>query len=88
VLYRLNGDKNPLHIDPKVAQKAKFERPILHGLCTFGFSSRAIYEKYGNNDPTTISKIAGRFTSHVYPGETLLVEMWKVPGSNKVYFET
>lgn len=87
VLYRLNGDNNPLHIDPKVAKKVKFDRPILHGLCSFGLTGRALYDKYGNNDPSSLKKFAARFTSHVYPGETLIVEMWK-EGNGKVIFET
>ncbi|TNV76549.1 hypothetical protein FGO68_gene3846 [Halteria grandinella] len=88
ILYRLNGDTNPLHIDPKVAQKVKFDRPILHGLCSFGFSCKSLLDTYSNNDPTTLKKLSARFTSHVYPGETLIVEMWKEPNTNRVYFET
>lgn len=86
ILYRLNGDYNPLHIDPEMAQLGNFEKPILHGLCTYGFSARAIYEKFCKGDPNAIKKFSARFTSHVFPGETLIVEMWK--DGNIVVFET
>ena len=76
-----------MHIDPNLANMVGFERPILHGLCTYGFIARAIYEKYGDKDPTNIRKYAGRFTSHVYPGETLIVDMWQDAKHNKVYCE-
>ena len=54
-----------------------FDKPILHGLCTYGFTARVIYEKYCNGDPKVLSKFGARFTSHVFPGETLVVEVWK-----------
>jgi acyl dehydratase len=83
----LTGDKNQLHIDPKAAKSVGFDRPIIHGLCTYGYTARAIYEKYGGNDPANIKKFAGRFTSHVFPGETLIVDMWHDAKNNKVYSE-
>ena len=86
MLYRLNGDDNPLHIDPAVAAKGNFPRPILHGLCSYGFSARAVYDKFGGADPTRVKKVATRFTSHVFPGETLIVDMWK--SGDRVYYET
>ena len=63
-----------------------FEVPILHGLCSYGFSARAVYEKYCGNDPTRFKGMNARFTSHVFPGETLLVEMFKEGG--QVLFQT
>lgn len=86
-IYRLNGDVNPLHVDPKIAKQAGFDRPILHGLCFFGFSTRAVYEQYCGNDPSRVTRVAVRFTSPVFPGETLIVDMWKESPS-KIYFET
>jgi peroxisomal enoyl-CoA hydratase 2 len=73
LIYRITGDKNPLHIHPKPALSVGFEKPILHGLCTYGFTARAIFEKYGEGNPMNIKKYAGRFTSHVFPGETLII---------------
>ena len=77
MLFRLSGDDNPLHIDPKVSSKVGFEKPIIHGLCTYGFVTKAVYDKYGNNEPELIKGTFGKFTSHVFPGETLVISMWK-----------
>ena len=86
-IYRLTGDKNKLHVDANESKTVGFEKPIIHGLCTYGFSARAVYDRYGKGNPASMSKIAGRFTSHVFPGETLIIEMWeKKP--NFIYFET
>ncbi|KAM7517329.1 hypothetical protein LguiA_006912 [Lonicera macranthoides] len=76
LLYRLSGDYNPLHSDPKIAEVAGFSRPILHGLCTLGFAVRAIIICMCRGDPDMIKSISGRFLLHVYPGETLITEMW------------
>ncbi|XP_026397121.1 enoyl-CoA hydratase 2, peroxisomal-like isoform X2 [Papaver somniferum] len=76
LLYRLSGDYNPLHSDPMVAEVAGFSRPILHGLCTLGFAVRAIIKCVCNGEPTRVKSILGRFLLHVYPGETLITEMW------------
>ncbi|KAM3758795.1 hypothetical protein ACB098_01G072200 [Castanea mollissima] len=76
LLYRLSGDYNPLHSDPMVAKIAGFSRPILHGLCTLGFAVRAIIKCICKGDPNLIKSITGRFLLHVYPGETLITEMW------------
>jgi len=76
-LYRLSNDLNPLHVDPDMAALANFDKPIVHGLCSFGFSGRAIYEKYCNGKPDMFARIGCRFTSYVFPGETYVVEMWK-----------
>ncbi|KAK8585218.1 hypothetical protein V6N13_139153 [Hibiscus sabdariffa] len=76
LLYRLSGDYNPLHSDPMFAEVAGFPRPILHGLCTLGFAVRAIIKRICRGDPDIIKTISGRFLLHVYPGETLITEMW------------
>jgi acyl dehydratase len=76
LLYRLNGDWNPLHADPAVARKAGFEKPILHGLATYGIAAYAIVKSLCANDGARLASIFGRFTAVVYPGETLRTEMW------------
>ncbi|GLT74402.1 hypothetical protein SLA2020_462040 [Shorea laevis] len=76
LLYRLSGDYNPLHSDPMVAKVAGFSRPILHGLCTLGFAVRAIIKSICRGDPNMVKSIFGRFLLHVFPGETLVTEMW------------
>ncbi|KAG8378024.1 hypothetical protein BUALT_Bualt08G0095200 [Buddleja alternifolia] len=76
LLYRLSGDYNPLHSDPMIAETAGFSRPILHGLCTLGFAVRAIIKNICRGDQNMIKNISGRFLLHVYPGETLITEMW------------
>lgn len=69
-----------------MAQLGGFEKPILHGLCTYGISARLVYEKFCDQDPNKIKSYSARFTSHVFPGETLIVESYK-EGSN-IIFET
>jgi len=69
-----------------MAELGGFDRPILHGLCTYGFSIRAVYESYCDGDVSRIKKTGNRFTAHVFPGETLVVEMWKQ--GDTVVFQT
>lgn len=76
LLYRLCGDRNPLHSDPTFAARAGFDRPILHGLCTYGFAGRALLRALCDGDPSRFRSMAGRFTSPVFPGESLTTSMW------------
>lgn len=77
MLYRLSGDMNPLHIDPAIASEAGFSRPILHGLCTFGVAGRALMAALCGNDPARVKQISARFSTPVYPGETIVSEIWR-----------
>ena len=76
LLYRLNGDMNPLHADPAAARKVGFDAPILHGLCTFGITCRAVLAAVPDADPDAIRSHGARFSAPVYPGETLVVSLW------------
>jgi acyl dehydratase len=80
LLYRLMGDSNPLHADPAVAAKAGFECPILHGLASYGLVAHAVLRQCGRRDPARLKALDIRFTAPVYPGETLVTEIWRVPG--------
>ena len=84
LLYRLSGDRNPLHTDPAFAKMGGFERPILHGLCTYGFTGRALLHALCGSDPARFGSIEGRFTKPVLPGDTLTVKMW-VDGNEAVF---
>lgn len=84
LIYRLSGDRNPLHSDPSFAALGGFDRPILHGLCTYGFTGRALLQALCDNDPSRFTSIEGRFSSPVYPGEELTVKMW-VDGGEAVF---
>ena len=77
LLYRLTGDRNPLHADPARATAVGFERPILHGLCTFGIACRAILQTICDYDYTLIEEFDARFSSPVFPGDTITTEMWQ-----------
>lgn len=76
LLYRLNGDWNPVHISPSAARAAGFERPILHGLCTFGMASRAVIRAGCADDPIRLRSFSTRFSAPMFPGDTLRVELW------------
>ncbi|MES2226576.1 MAG: MaoC/PaaZ C-terminal domain-containing protein [Pseudomonadota bacterium] len=76
LVYRLSGDYNPLHAEPAVARAAGFERPILHGLATYGIAGWALTQAAGAGDPSRIASIETRFSSPVYPGETIRTEVW------------
>ncbi len=76
LLYRLSGDRNPLHADPKFAARGGFSRPILHGLCTYGVTGRALLHALCGSDPARFQAMSGRFSRPVYPGETLVVSIW------------
>jgi len=78
--YRLSGDRNPLHSDPSFAKMGGFDRPILHGLCTYGFSGRALLHTLCGGDPARFKSMRGRFSKPVIPGDTLTICMW-VDGS-------
>ena len=85
LVYRLCGDRNPLHSDPEFAKKAGFPRPILHGMCTYGITCRGVLQTYADYDPRAFKQHVARFSSPVYPGETVTLEMWK--DGNVVSFE-
>ena len=76
LIYRLSGDYNPLHAEPAVARAAGFERPILHGLATYGIAGWAITQSVCGGDPAAVQSIDVRFSAPVYPGETIRTEIW------------
>jgi len=81
LLYRLSGDPNPLHVSPQFARMAGFDRPILHGLCTYGHAGRALLKNACDGDPKRFKSFAARFAGIVFPGDTLTTEGWQVaPG--------
>ena len=88
VLYRLSGDLNPLHIDQKAARLGGQEKPILHGLCTFGFATRAILYSLCDGDISRFKEFKARFSDVVYPGESLTTEGWKDKGRYLIQVKT
>ncbi|MER6633485.1 MaoC/PaaZ C-terminal domain-containing protein [Streptomyces sp. NPDC000987] len=84
LLYRLSGDWNPLHADPDFAKRAGFERPILHGLCTYGMTLKAVVDALLDGDTGRVRSYATRFAGVVYPGETLRIRMWRQTGRVRV----
>jgi acyl dehydratase len=85
--YRLSGDRNPLHSDPSFATAAGFDRPILHGLCSYGFTGRALLNTLCGSDPARFRSMEARFSSPVFPGDELTVAMWLV-GDGEAVFQT
>lgn len=76
-LYRLTGDRNPIHIDPNFAKFGGFDRPFLHGLCTYGFAGRAVLKELCGGDPARFTSMSGRFSDQVYPGDQIISKIWK-----------
>jgi acyl dehydratase len=77
LIYRLSGDYNPLHAEPAAAKAAGFDRPILHGLGTFGVSGHALLKTVCGYDPARLKSFSCRFSAPVFPGETIRTEMWR-----------
>ena len=77
LIYRLCGDRNPLHSDPEFAKRAGFDRPILHGMCTYGLSCRAVLQTYADYDPHAFKQHVTRFSAPVFPGETVSFDLWR-----------
>ncbi len=87
LIYRLSGDRNPLHSDPEFAALGGFPKPILHGLCTYGFTGRALLHSLCGSDPARFTSMEGRFSSPVFPGEALAVKIWRT-GDGDAVFQT
>lgn len=85
LLYRLNADPNPLHVDPEVARQAGYPRPILHGLCSYGVAAHAIVKSCCDYDASRLTSLNTRFSAPVYPGETLQCDIWR-QGNGQIQF--
>jgi acyl dehydratase len=86
LIYRLSGDRNPLHSDPWFArQMGGFPKPILHGLCTYGVAGRVLVSQLGGGDASKITSIAARFTAPVFPGDTLTTSVWRTEHGQAVF---
>jgi acyl dehydratase len=83
--YRLSGDRNPLHSDPEFAKMAGFPKPILHGLCTFGFTGRALLHSLADGDDTRFTGMEARFAKPVFPGQSLTVSIWRTGDGEAIY---
>lgn len=81
LLYRLTGDRNPLHADPVVARRAGFERPIMHGMCTYGFTCRGLLHTIAGSEPRRLRSMSARFSTPVLPGADLTVQVWVTGGT-------
>ncbi|MCC8949393.1 3-alpha,7-alpha,12-alpha-trihydroxy-5-beta-cholest-24-enoyl-CoA hydratase [Bradyrhizobium sp. Arg62] len=77
LIYRLSGDRNPLHSDPEFARRAGFPKPILHGMCTYGLTCRAVLQTYADYDPSAFRRHRVRFSAPVFPGDIITVNLWK-----------
>jgi acyl dehydratase len=86
LLYRLTGDRNPLHSDPKFAARGGFAQPILHGMCTYGITGRVLLHAVCGSDPARFTSMEGRFTRPVIPGDELTISIWA--DGNTAYFRT
>ena len=86
LLYRLSGDKNPLHADPEFAKMAGFDQPIIHGLCSFGVACKAVVDTALGGDVTKVARYQVRFAGVAFPGETLVTSMWRE--GDKILLET
>ena len=84
MIYRLSGDRNPLHIDPAFAKMAGYDKPILHGLCSYGHVGRAVLSEYCDNDPARLTGLEVRFSRVVFPGDSITTEMWDEGGGRIV----
>lgn len=85
LVYRLSGDRNPLHSDPAFAAAGGFDRPILHGLCSYGFTGRALLHTLCGSDPARFEHVEARFASPVLPGEALTIKMWEISDTEAVF---
>jgi len=85
LIYRLSGDRNPLHGDPEFAHRAGFPKPILHGMCTYGLTCRALLQTYADYDPSAFHRHRVRFSAPLFPGEIITVNLWK--DGNSISFE-
>lgn len=85
LIYRLSGDRNPLHSDPAFAAMGGFDRPILHGLCSYGFTGRALLHTLCGGDPARFHHVEARFASPVFPGEALTIRMWETSDTEAVF---
>ncbi|MFV0316618.1 MAG: MaoC/PaaZ C-terminal domain-containing protein [Microthrixaceae bacterium] len=88
LMYRLCGDRNPLHSDPQFAAMGGFDRPILHGLCTYGFTGRALLDALCGSDPDRFGSMYGRFSKPVMPGDALTVRIWADDDGKGAWFRT
>lgn len=85
LLYRLTGDRNPLHSSPEFAKMAGFGEPILHGMCTYGFTARVLLHEVAGSDPEKFAGMYGRFSKTVLPGEPLVVQIWKLEDGGALF---
>ena len=85
LLYRLSGDRNPLHSDPAFAAFGGFDRPILHGLCSYGFTGRALLHAVCGSDPSRFTGMEARFSSPVLPGEALTIKAWETSDGQAIF---